>query len=310
MADNVNLTNIGKASYPELAIPTGLRENHVRVAAELVADGSLELGQATDSDLDQAADILPFGMPVFVPILPLHSMHESIASIAALKDRGFTPVPHIAARRVPSLKVLSEFLKIVTAESGVSRVLLIGGDNPEVAGPFRDSLSLLQSGLLGQAGINEVGFAGYPEGHPLIATSDIREALSLKIALATEQGLGIHLVTQFSFMPERIIEYCSELAGRHPELPVYVGMAGPATLRKLVHFARYCGVSASLSAVRKVGVKVAQLVDHRRPDEQLGRLATYVATHGTSNVVGVHLFSFGGFGATTRWIHDKMVAVG
>ena len=126
------------------------------------------------------------------------------------------------------------------------------------------------------------------------------------VKLASEQGLGAHVVTQFSFVPHRVLEFCADLDTRSPETPVYVGMAGPAKLRQLVHFARYCGVSASLSAVRKVGVKVAQLVDHRRADEQQASLAQFNASHGRSNIIGVHLFSFGGFQATAEWMNQHL----
>jgi len=307
MPDNINLFSAGKASYPDLRTPVRFHEDHARVAAELLVDGSIELGTPGEGDLDAVADLLPIGMPVFVPVLPRHSLPERIDAIAALRARGFAPVPHIAARRLPSQRALEEFLAAVTAR-GVTRILLIGGDAARAEGPFQDCIDVLQSGVLVECGIAEVGFAGYPEGHPSIAAQTMERTLSRKLDLAQEQGLGAHIVTQFSFMPARIIEFCSALARTHRGLPVYVGIPGPASLRQLVHFARYCGVSASLSAVRKVGVKVAQLADYGRPEEQLGRLASFVAAHGDSNVVGVHMFSFGGFRSTAAWMHDRLTA--
>ena len=48
-----------------------------------------------------------------------------------------------------------------------------------------------------------------------------------KLAMAAAQGLSAYMLTQFSFAPMRVIEYCAELALRWPALPVYVGLAGP-----------------------------------------------------------------------------------
>lgn len=307
MPDNINLTSLGKASYPELKTPAHFHQDHARAAAELITDGSIEFSGGETEQIGPVADLLPFGTPVFVPVLPLHTMASRLAVIEALHERGFDPVPHIAARRIPARTELAEFLAGATG-AGVHRVLLIGGDSRKQAGPFEDSAAVLRDGVLAEAGITEVGLAGYPEGHPRIGAATMHKVLMDKLTLAEEQGLGAQVVTQFSFVPSRIIEFCSWLAARAPGVPIYVGMAGPASLRALVHYARYCGVSASLSAVKEVGVKVAQLVDHRRADEQLGRLASYNAGHGDSNIVGVHLFSFGGFAETARWMHDHLNA--
>ncbi len=308
MTDNINLNSLGKASFPDLKTPHRFREDLARAAAELIADGSIEFSSGRLEDIDEVMELLPFGTPVFVPIIPLHSIESRLRVIHALRERGLDPVPHVAARRVAARSELMEFLAAATGESGVHRVLLIGGDNAEPAGPYQDSLALLRDGVLAEAGITEVGLAGYPEGHPKIPSARLREALAEKLELASAQGLGAHVVTQFTFVPNRIVEFCSRLSARAPEVPVYVGLAGPATLRQLVHFARYCGVAASLSAVKQVGVRVAQLVDHRRADEQLGRLASFTAGHGDCNIVGVHLFSFGGFRETARWMNNHLNA--
>lgn len=251
--------------------------------------------------------MLPRGMPVFVPVLPGQTLQSRIDLIGRLRLAGFDPVPHLAARRIPSRSALWDFLQEARRQGGLHRVLLIGGDAAEAAGPYADAAAVLRDGILAEAGISEVGFAGYPEGHPRLAGEIMRDSLREKLRLAGQSGLAPHVVTQFSFVPLRIIDYCTMLARLAPDVPIYVGLAGPATLRQLVHFARYCGVAASLSALSTHGVKLAQLVDHVRAEEQLGLLASYTQSqhHGMHNVTGVHLFSFGGFRATACWMHDR-----
>ena len=111
------------------------------------------------------------------------------------------------------------------------------------------------------------------------------------------------MVTQFSFAPTRIVAFCADLARRAPAVPVYVGMAGPTDALALMRYAQICGVSASLRALRSVGLSMAGLV-HTDPDEQLRALA-----HGgesADNVVGIHLYSFGGALRTAQWLRERL----
>mgnify|MGYP001081321384 CR=1 FL=1 len=89
----------------------------------------------------------------------------------------------------------------------------------------------------------------------------IDAALAEKLALLAAQGLGSYVVTQFSFAPNRIVEYCAGLARRAPGVSVYVGLAGPTTPRRLLKFAQRCGVSASLRALQAVGLAVTAIRD-------------------------------------------------
>ena len=296
----------GTAGSAGFAAMPGRHRHHALAAAELVADGSIEFSAGAPEDIDAAREWLPFGTPVFVPVLPLHSMDSRIALMRVLREAGFDPVPHIAARRVSSRAQLQDFLAAAVEAGAVHRVLLIGGDSAGVAGPYPEAAAVLRDGVLGNAGIREVGLAGYPEGHPKLPGEAMEAALLEKLELAAGQGLGAQVITQFSFVPTRIISWCTRLAGLAPEIPVYVGLAGPASVRQLVHYARYCGVAASLSAVSKVGVKLAQLASHAQADEQLGLLASFNAAHEASNIIGIHVFSFGGFSTTARWMHAHL----
>jgi methylenetetrahydrofolate reductase (NADPH) len=200
---------------------------------------------------------------------------------------------------------LEEFLKTAVGELGVHRVLLIGGDAREPCGPYADGAAILRDGILSDLGINEVGLAGYPEGHPNISQDTLLADLDDKLELIDRQGMCGEIVTQFCFAPSRIIEYCAYLAQKTPETPVYVGMAGPTSAARLIRYANYCGVSASLRALGSMGVKVVNLLTHTDPSEQLDALAHYCATRDACNVIGAHLFSFGGFVESARWMRQK-----
>jgi methylenetetrahydrofolate reductase (NADPH) len=213
-------------------------------------------------------------------------------------------VPHVSARRILNRDEFRDFLKKATAEHGVHRVLLLGGDEPRPKGPFQDSLQILEEGLLVECGIREIGIAGYPEGHPRIPLNALEKAMRRKLDLAREQSIGVYAVTQFSFSPPRVVEYCAELARSHPDLPVYVGIAGPTDPVALARFAQRCGVSVSLRALRRLGSGIAQLVANTDPRDQVAAVARYNRGREPSNVVGVHLYSFGGAVRTATWMRQ------
>jgi methylenetetrahydrofolate reductase (NADPH) len=214
----------------------------------------------------------------------------------------------VAARRVLSRPELRSFLERAVGEAGVTKVLLVGGDDAQARGPYADAAAVLRDGVLAECGVREVGLPGYPEGHPRIAAAVLELALEDKLTLAAEQGLGTYIVTQFSFAPARVIEYCSSLARERPALPVYVGLAGPTDPRILLRFAQRCGVSASLRALKDQGMAAVRLVTHTDPGEQLAAVARYCLGHTSCNVVGVHLFSFGGAPQAAGWMRSVVAS--
>jgi methylenetetrahydrofolate reductase (NADPH) len=261
-------------------------------------------------DARALGNMLPSGTKVYVNHLPRHTLAETLAALEAVRAAGLEPVPHLAARRVASRDELKGFLERAVQGAGVQKVLLIGGDDPQPRGPWADSVALLADGALAGCGVREVGLAGYPEGHPRIPRATLERAMSEKLALAAAQGLGSYIVTQFSFAPARVVEYCAELAARAPGVPVYVGVAGPTEAATLLRFAQRCGVSASLRALRAQGMGIVRLVTHTQPREQLVAVARYCLARAACNVVGAHFFSFGGAAHTAEWMNRVIAAAG
>ena len=278
--------------------------------AERLVSGSLEMSSDQAADASAIAALLPARTCVYVNHLPRHGLAQSLAALAALRAAGLEPVPHVAARRVASRAELTTFLERAESEAGVSKILLIGGDDPHPLGPYADGAALLREGILAKYGVREIGLPGYPEGHPRIPSAALERALRDKLALVAAQGLSTYVVTQFSFAPARVVEYCSELARKIPAIPVYVGLAGPTDARTLLRFAQRCGVSASLRALRAQGMGAIRLFTHTDPREQLAAVAHYCLGHGSCNVVGAHLFSFGGAAKTAAWMNREITSPG
>jgi methylenetetrahydrofolate reductase (NADPH) len=287
-------------SSPASAIEQGVQAR----LSELLIGGSLELMPREMHRAAQIAALLPKDTCVYVPSLPGLPLARTLEAVATIRAAGLDPVPHVSARRILNKDDFRSFLKEAVSRYGVHRVLLLGGDEPRPKGPFADSLQILESGLLVDSGIREIGVAGYPEGHPRIPAADLAAAFKTKQKLTTEQGLGMYVVTQFCFAPSRVVEYCAQLARSAPEVSIYVGVAGPTDPVALARYAQRCGVSASLRALRNLGSGIAQLVTHSDPMEQLVTLARYSMQREPSNVVGVHIYSFGGAMRTASWIRE------
>jgi methylenetetrahydrofolate reductase (NADPH) len=268
--------------------------------SELLSSGSLEISPRELHHAGEVAALRPAGSCVYVPSLPGLPLARTLQAIAAIRAAGLDAVPHVSARRILERDEFRDFLKQASALHGVHRVLLLGGDEPRPKGPYRDSLQVLEEGWLAECGVREIGIAGYPEGHPRIAREVLEQAMRRKLALAREQSIGVYALTQFSFSPSRVVEYCALLGRAHPGLPVYVGIAGPTDPVALARYAQRCGVSVSLRALRGLGTGIAQLIGNTDPRDQLAAVARY----NLGNVVGVHLYSFGGAVRTAAWMRS------
>ncbi len=276
--------------------------------AELLVGGSLEMSPDRAPDAHAIAALLPAGTRVYVNHLPRHGLERSLAALAALRAEGLEPVPHLAARRIASRESLVAFLAQAAREAAVTKVLLVGGDDPRPAGPYADGAAVLRERILAEYGVREVGLPGYPEGHPKIPGQVLERALAEKLALISAQGLSAYLVTQFSFAPARVVEYCGALARKLPSIPVYVGLPGPTDARTLLRFAQICGVSASLRALQAQGMGAIRLVTHTDPLDQLAAVAHYCLGQRSCNVVGAHFFSFGRAEQTAAWMRSRIVS--
>ncbi|HSU77843.1 MAG TPA: methylenetetrahydrofolate reductase [Burkholderiales bacterium] len=289
-------------SFPASATEPGIEAR----VSELVAAGSVEISPRELHRATEVAALLPAGSCVYIPSLPGLPLARTLEAIAAIRAAGLDPVPHVSARRILNREEFRDFLRRAAAEHGVHRVLLIGGDEPRPKGPFADSLQILEERLLADCGVREIGVAGYPEGHPRIPVNAIENALARKLELAAAQSIGVYVLTQFCFAPARVVEYCAMLARRWPSLPVYVGIAGPTDAAALARYAQRCGVSRSLRALRTLGTSIAQLVTNTDPRDHVIAVARYTRSREPSNVVGVHLYSFGGALRTAAWMRELL----
>ena len=255
---------------------------------------SLEATRPNAGEIAALADLLPPGTPVYFSAVPTITPQELIAAAALLRKSGLEPIVHIAARRIRVAADLQNLLASLRGEADVRRLLVIGGD-VDTSGPFPDALAVIQKGRLREAGIEEIGIGAYPEGHNRIAAGRLAVALDEKIATATAHGLGVHIVSQFSFSPEHILAWLKQLRACGITKPVKVGMAGPTSVPGLMRYAKRCGVNASLRGL--MAGAAAGLIGHVGPD----RIIETLSLAGDLGDAAPHYFSFGGVLETARY---------
>jgi methylenetetrahydrofolate reductase (NADH) len=259
---------------------------------------SLEVTRPNAGEIAALAELLPPATPVYFSAVPTITPAELISAAALLRKAGLEPVVHIAARRLRAAEDLANLLASLLGEADVRRLLVIGGD-ADVAGPFPDALSVIQKGRLREAGIEEIGIGAYPEGHSRIPPGRLEAALDEKIASAAAHGLRVHIVSQFSFSPERILSWLKALRACGIVKPVKVGLAGPTSVPGLLRYAKRCGVNASLRGLMSGAAAglIGQLAGHVGPD----RIAEALAQAGDLGDAAPHYFSFGGALETARY---------
>jgi methylenetetrahydrofolate reductase (NADPH) len=275
---------------------------HRRRIAELVGTCSIEISPRDELAGERLREVLDLGTTVFVNHPASVTHHDIVAACARLRRAGFTPVPHIAARRLASFTQASDFLRRAVAEAGATSALIIGGHPERPMGPFRDSFDLLATGLVELHGLRRVAVAGYPEGHPRTASASLDTALDAKVALARQRGLEISLVTQFGFEADPILRWIATLRARGIDCPVRIGLAGPASIATLAKFAFRCGIGASLRALARGHAAFARILVEATPEPLIATLIS--GEHPDALIDGLHIFTFGGVSHTAEWIRS------
>lgn len=268
----------------------------------LVRSASIEATPRQILTTDNLPQLLPTGTPVYVPFLPTGQFGDTLTACRRLLELGMQPVPHLPARVVESRGQLDDWLAQLH-ESQVHRLLLIAGDRDSVAGPFPDTLTVLESGILSRFGFQGIGFAAHPDGHPRVDRDTLARALDIKQAYARTTGTHLWVVTQFTFDAQIIINWLQKLGTLLQEVPVYIGLAGPTRVRTLMTYASQCGLGASARALlRQPGS--TRLLRAWRPDAMVRSLVQYCRDHPETLLKGIHLFPFGGLHQSAQWIQD------
>ena len=275
--------------------------------AASLAGFSIEMGSHESESFGKLAHRLPEGTDVFLNLFPKDELERQIEICRQIRNLGFTPIPHLAARRARSTDDIPRILGRFTTDAGVKDFLIIAGDLEQPAGDTKDSLEFIRTIGSNDFGIRRIGISGYPEGHPLISDEDLSTSQQEKIAILQELEIEPVIVTQFSFDPDAIIRYCTELHSRYPDIQIKNGLPGPAKLTTLIRFAQRCGVKSSMKKLKSLPVSSSlRLMQRVPPTRQAEAIGNYRLTQNEN--VTVHLFTFGGLEASLDWVDSEIAA--
>lgn len=269
----------------------------------ILGDFSLEAVLPSASELHEAASVLPGGTSIYLTDLPNRTDERLFEVAKGVFMRGLQAVPHFAARNIASLKSLEENLSRLATSAGVRQIMLIRGDRDPAAGPFEQAIDVIESGVLSRCGIEEIGIAAYPEGHPHISEDVLRASLRDKLEAAGRAGLRAHIVTQFSFDAWPVVTWLRALRASGVNNQVRIGMAGPASVPSLMRFAQRCGVRASARGFARNASAIGKLLTRTTPAEIVNDFAEATASEKLGDIAA-HIYSFGGLPQAAKWVRD------
>jgi methylenetetrahydrofolate reductase (NADPH) len=263
---------------------------------------SIELNPRDSKAIESAERRLDPGTEVFFTWVGGKDPIDVVAPSAQLRRAGLFPVPHIGAREIDSREQLSQLASRL-AQAGVDRALVIGADRPHPAGPYDSSLAVIESGILQDAGIVRIAVGGFPEGNPHIPNLDLIELLRRKVEFGRNHGLQMSIVTQFCFAAAPIAAWLGRVRAAGIDVPVRLGLAGPAGIITLTRYALRCGVGKSLHVLAE-NPAFAKLLVEKGPEPLVRDLvaALCVKDRLPAGIAGLHFFVFGGFNKTVDWI--------
>jgi methylenetetrahydrofolate reductase (NADPH) len=271
---------------------------------------SLEITGKQIEKIPLIAQHLPKGADVFIALIDAAELAVQIDASAALRDAGYNPIPHIPARFVLNKDDLQNRLQAFSSRAGVTDVLALGGGAPQPIGQYDAAIQLMETDLFQKFGIKRIGIAGHPEGNPDI-TKVHGEAMLLKALKDKNTWLKANnikgfIATQFLFDAAPVAAWAAALRNEGIDLPVHVGVPGPATIKTLVKYAAMCGVGNSARFIRKQALNVTKLLSVSEPTEFVDQLATLHFDKPDLGIAAPHLYPFGGFDKLFGWMGPRI----
>lgn len=250
------------------------------------------------------------GTRVFIALIEAGDVAGQLEAAKGLTQAGLVPIPHIPARFVRDLEDLKTRVGALAQDAGVTDVLVVGGGAPQPIGQYDASIQILESGVLEANGIRRIGIAGHPEGNPDITKihgeAMLLEALKQKQAWLKAKNIEGFIATQFLFEAAPAAQWAAMLRAEGIDLPIHVGVPGPATIKTLIKYAAMCGVGNSARFIRKQALNITKLLTVNAPDQFVDVLARLHAERPELGIVAPHFYPFGGFDRLFEWLRPKL----
>ena len=273
-----------------------------------LADFSIEVMPRTASKIESFKEILPQNTRVYIAHIEGVPIEEMVETAKRISDEGFAVMPHFPARIIKDQNTLEDWINRYQNEAGIEQALLLAGGVTNPHGDYTSSMQLVETELFEKYNFKHLHFAGHPEGNkdidPDSSNKNIDQALSWKQKFQERTDINLALTTQFCFEASPVIEWADSLIKNGIDIPVHIGVAGPAKLQTLIKFSIACGVGPSLRVLQKRAKDVKKLLLPFEPNDFLETLAEHKKANPSFNITNVHFFPLGGINVNASWIKN------
>ena len=267
---------------------------------------SIEVTPNAAAKIENFAEVLPVNTRIYIAHIEGTPFDEMLTTAKKITNEGFIPMPHFPARIIEDKDMLESWLSQYSGEANVQEALLIAGGSKEPAGVYDSSIQIIETELFDKYSFKRLHVAGHPEGNKDIdkdsTHTNVNKALSWKNEYAKRTDAQIAIATQFCFDSEAIIQWANSLIDMNIDLPVHIGIAGPAKLQTLIRYSIECGVGASMKVLQKRAKDITKLLLPYEPTSVISELAEYKTQNPDFNIEQVHFFPLGGTKTTANWV--------
>jgi methylenetetrahydrofolate reductase (NADPH) len=285
------------------------KEENIKVSESLkdfLGDFSMEVMPRTASKIESFTEILPQSTRIYIAHIEGVPIEEMVETAKRLASEGFNVMPHFPARIIKDKSMLDDWINRYQGEAGIEQALLLAGGVSKPHGDYENSMQLVETELFEKYNFKHLHFAGHPEGNKDIdsdgSNKNVDAALSWKQKFKERTDIALALTTQFCFEAEPVIEWANSLTLKGIDIPIHIGVAGPAKLQTLIKFSIACGVGPSLRVLQKRAKDVKKLLLPFEPNEFLETLAEHKKANPGFNITNVHFFPLGGINVNASWI--------
>ncbi len=269
---------------------------------------SIEVTPNAAAKIENFAEVLPVNTRIYIAHIEGTPFDEMLTTAKKITNEGFIPMPHFPARIIEDKDMLESWLSQYSGEANVQEALLIAGGSKEPAGVYDSSIQIIETELFDKYNFKRLHVAGHPEGNKDIdkdsTHTNVNKALSWKNEYAKRTDAQIAIATQFCFDSEAIIQWANSLIDMNIDLPVHIGIAGPAKLQTLIRYSIECGVGASMKVLQKRAKDITKLLLPYEPTSVISELAEYKSQNPDFNIEQVHFFPLGGTKTTANWVKE------
>ena len=269
---------------------------------------SIEVIPRSAAKIESFAEILPKDTRVYIAHIQNEEIEAMVTTAKKLNEEGFNVMPHIPARIIKNHSMLHDWISMYQNEAGVNEALLLAGGSNTPIGNFDSSIQLIESGLFDKAGFKRLHIAGHPEGckdiDPDGGYKNVSEALSWKQEFSKRTDASMAINTQFCFDAEVVKEWAENIRKSGIDIPIHIGIAGPAKLQTLLKFSLECGVGASMKVLTKRAKDITKLLLPYEPTQIINALAIFKNNYPDFNIEQVHFFPLGGIKRTVDWVDE------